>query len=585
MTYPTITTLPSAPQRTQTPDAFSTTADAFVAALPTLVTEVNTAGDYIENKTISVGNDFQGTYAGGTTYTKGQSVLYSSKFYLSLVDSNTGNTPDSSPSQWVEIVGAVTAAAGGTNTFTSDGSITAGDPVGLNSDGTVSTVASLGLSEVEFDVGQIYYASTAYDTTNNKVVIAYRDFGNSNYGTAVVGTVTAGTISFGTPVVFESAETNFTHMTFDPDQGKVVIIYQDSGNSNYATAIVGTVSGTSISFGSAVVFGGTSTLDGSADITYDTTNDKVVISYKDSSNSNYGTAIVGTVSGTSISFGTKVVFQSAISYGNRITFDSNAGKVVICYKDTTASNNGAAVVGTVSGTSISFGSSAVISTGSSGFEDSSVTFDSNSNKVVAAYRHAGETEGQAAVGTVSGTSISFGTPVAFLDTAAAYCSDGLTFNTTSNKVGLVYSTGSGGGPMSFIEGTVSGTTITFGGALSLNSNGNYRGITYDPDTDQYVIAYQDGDSGADNRGAAQVYNAGSTLANWIGFATETVSDATETTITTIGGINESQTSLTVASTYYLQNDGTLSTTITTGREVGKATAATKLYVTQGSISL
>ena len=31
--------------------------------------------------------------------------------------------------------------------------------------------------------------SATFDSTNNKVVLAYRDDGNSSYGTAVVGTV------------------------------------------------------------------------------------------------------------------------------------------------------------------------------------------------------------------------------------------------------------------------------------------------------------------------------------------------------------------------------------------------------------
>ena len=41
--------------------------------------------------------------------------------------------------------------------------------------------------------------------TNQKVVIAYSDGGNSSYGTAVVGTCSGTTISFGSEVVFESA--------------------------------------------------------------------------------------------------------------------------------------------------------------------------------------------------------------------------------------------------------------------------------------------------------------------------------------------------------------------------------------------
>ena len=74
------------------------------------------------------------------------------------------------------------------------------------------------------------------------------------HGTAVVGTVSGTSISFGTPVVFAASSPYLIGSTFDPTNGKVVIAYRDGGNSNYGTSIVGTVSGNSISFGSPVVF-------------------------------------------------------------------------------------------------------------------------------------------------------------------------------------------------------------------------------------------------------------------------------------------------------------------------------------------
>ena len=40
-----------------------------------------------------------------------------------------------------------------------------------------------------------------YDSVANKVVVAYRDSGNSDYPTAVVGTVSGAAITFGTPAV------------------------------------------------------------------------------------------------------------------------------------------------------------------------------------------------------------------------------------------------------------------------------------------------------------------------------------------------------------------------------------------------
>jgi len=140
-----------------------------------------------------------------------------------------------------------------------------------------------------FESASTNYTSATFDSENNKVVIAYRDNGNSEYCTAVVGTVSGTSISFGTPIVFESATTYYTSATSDTTNNKVVIAYQDRGNSYYGTAIVGTVSGSSISFGTPIVFESANTDHISA--TFDTVNNKVVISYRDAGNSYYGTAV------------------------------------------------------------------------------------------------------------------------------------------------------------------------------------------------------------------------------------------------------------------------------------------------------
>ena len=74
--------------------------------------------------------------------------------------------------------------------------------------------------------------SSVYDSTNGKVVIAYQDRWQLEYGTAVVGTVSGTSISFGSAKTFESATTpQWISTTYDSSNGKVVIVYQDDGNS------------------------------------------------------------------------------------------------------------------------------------------------------------------------------------------------------------------------------------------------------------------------------------------------------------------------------------------------------------------
>ena len=121
--------------------------------------------------------------------------------------------------------------------------------------------------------------------------------GNSNLRTAVVGTISSTSISFGSEAVFEAAEAQQIGSTFDSSSNKIVVAYQDNGNSGYGNAVVGTVSGTGISFGTAVIF--ETARSNNSSVTFDTSSNKVVIAYQDAGNSNYGTFISGTVSGTS----------------------------------------------------------------------------------------------------------------------------------------------------------------------------------------------------------------------------------------------------------------------------------------------
>jgi hypothetical protein len=255
--------------------------------------------------------------------------------------------------------------------------------------GIVATVSGTSVtfgSETTFDSeGSTTLSRVAYDENAQKVVIAYKD-GYNNKGSAVVGTVSGTSISFGTKVVFDASNVGGISIAYDPDSQKVVIAYADLGSSNFGTSIVGTVSGTSISFGTAVVFESAAIL--STAISYDTINNKIVISYADNANSNHGTCIVGTVSGTSISYGTAVVFEAAgINADISSSFHTAAGKVVIAYADVGNSTFGTVIVGTVSGTSISFETAAVFESANTG--DILTAYDANAEKVVITYKDNG----------------------------------------------------------------------------------------------------------------------------------------------------------------------------------------------------
>ena len=444
------------------------------------------------------------------------------------------------------------------------GTLANGQTVIIHSDGKVGFITETALSTptvsdpVVFESAHTQWTSAVYDSNSNKVVVAYRDKGNSDYGTAIVGTVSGTSITFGKPVIFEYGDVQHVYATYDSNSNKVVIAYRDNGNSSYGTAIVGTVSGTSISFGSATVFESAETDFISA--TFDSSNNKVVIAYRDVGNSNYGTAVVGTVSGTSISFGTAVVFESVRSDNISATFDSANNKVVIAYKDTGNSSYGTAIVGTVSGTSISFGTAVVFNSETTSYF--SATFDSANNKVVIAYRDSGNSgAGTAIVGTVSGTSISFGSAVVY--ETGNTLRNSSTFDSARNKVIITYYDNENSNDYgTFVVGTVSGTSISFGTPVVFDSSStSYPSATYDSTNNKVVISYMDG--GNSNYGTAVVVNnTGTTLTteNFIGFSDAAYSDGDTATVQIITALDNAQSGLTTGSKHYVQNDGTLSTT-------------------------
>jgi hypothetical protein len=182
-----------------------------------------------------------------------------------------------------------------------------------------------------------------YDSSNNKVVLVYQDTGgNSGYGTTIIGTVSGTSISFGTPVVHNASNSPDNAVTFDSINNKVVVGYEVTNTGTYAK--VGTVSGTTISYGSAVNFGN-STDWRWASAVFDVNAESVVFAYGDPSNSNNGKIISGAVSGSTITFQPEQTFLSATLNYTGAAYDSLNKKVVVAFQDRT-DNYGKAIVST-----------------------------------------------------------------------------------------------------------------------------------------------------------------------------------------------------------------------------------------------
>ena len=444
---------------------------------------------------------------------------------------------------------------------TASGALTAGKPIIVNTNGTVSAISATATSvtqavgtSVVYDTAGLEIASqqeVAFDTSNNKFLITYTDDDNSDYGTAIVATVdpSDNSVSYGTGVVFNSASTRDISVTFDSSNNKMVVAYKDGGDSGKGKAVVGTISGTSVSFGSVATFNnGTCENFGSC---FDSSNNKVVVTYRDEGNSDYGTAVVGTVSGTDVTFGSETVFNSGNSQHTQCDFDTSNNKVLVLYRDNANSNRPTCIVGTVSGTSISFGSENSISNSAGSASSYALTFDSTAGKFVVCYPESGNGIIDVVVATISGTDVSYGTPVEISNASSGNTSfAGASYNPDANKTLIVLSDRAVANDTTTTLsacvghiGTVSGTDISFSSVNIFTTNPTRLSkVAYDTTNKRHLVVY--GESGNDSstinsRGSvvALAFNESNlTSENFIGFAKDAVANGAVATIQTANSI-------------------------------------------------
>ena len=391
------------------------------------------------------------------------------------------------------------------------------------------------------NLADLMAADSVYDSTNNKIIVVY-DGAGSGAGYGIVGTISGTSVSYGSAVQFSGGNARMSQVTYDSTNQRVVVAYSDAANSGYLTAAVGTVSGTSISWGTPVVADSTVN-DFYIGIDFDINAGKVLIIWKDNSTA-YNYSIVGTVSGTSISFGTKVAIDTTYGYQQigGLTYDVNAQKHLFT-RPRTSGTDSDAYVGTISGTSVSWGSATSISSTENLYIFRGA-YDSNAQKIAIVYRDASASDFSSQVATISGTSVSFGTR-AVIDstispdfTGSYYDSSDQTivaFGRATNYYGYV--------------GTVSGTSISWSSASTLLLDAAFG---YGLGTPAY-------DANAD-KGLILFANAGDSAA--------------ESAVTTAGDLP-----LTVTSDYYVQTDGTISTTSTSPAQlIGKAIKTNQINI-------
>ena len=142
-------------------------------------------------------------------------------------------------------------------------------------------------------------------SSTNSFIWTYDDNNNSSYGTCFAFLINSSTtITEGSKTVFSSANTGYVASSYDTNAQKTMIIYRiySAPNAQFK-AIVGTEASFSVSFGSATDLTTSASATGSSYVgtVYDSTAQKHFMFYLEQY---VYKGLVGTISGTSVSVGT-----------------------------------------------------------------------------------------------------------------------------------------------------------------------------------------------------------------------------------------------------------------------------------------
>lgn len=491
--------------------------------------------------------------------------------------------------------------------FVASGTLPNGQAVILNSNGTVTAVGTSTQtvpiavptgSVTAFTSDTLTYSDVSWDGSTGHFVIVWKDSANSNYGTARIGTVAGNVITFSsTTYVFNSERTNAPTVEVDPNTpGKFVIVWGYSTGSQFK-GIVGNYTGTgtsaSMTFGSVFLVANIDPPDYVA-LAYDkNTAGRFVVMFQGPTNAGQG--VCGNIASgaTTVTMGSVVTWASQGSaphpkYVMSIYYDKTADKFITPFGDGANSNALNAIVGTISSTdTLTFGTRTTSSITNTGLME--IAGDPlRTNSSVIAYAQSGPAS--ALVATLSGTTVSFGTPAAF-SAAGTYRVTAMMGSGTQDIGGLMWVELIGGS--NYVRAstfTVSGTSLSIGTTYNMTAGDgsgspNYLSSDFNPaQSGQFVGAYYDAvltdgvtQLGQLLVGSQQTTNL--TTTNFVGMPDAAYSSGATATVALQGGISLNQTSLTIGSTYFVQDNGTLGTSAgTVNVEAGRAISATSLLI-------
>jgi hypothetical protein len=502
------------------------------------------------------------------------------------------------------------------------GAIAEGDLLVRNPDDTVSAFSGANTltlpgantpSELSIEAA-VSDPDVAYDPVNNVyvAVAARTSSGGLNLLFARVGTVSGDSISWGAESLIDVSPGSYSTLSVTTvPGGKVVVCYPDAANNNYATAKVGTISGTTISFGNAQALT-TSGCSGVRAVWQDLAapygSGLIVVANTldfDFEVERFTISYIGQVSGSSISFngGSTVPTRTVETSSAKLFIEPVSGVLVYIYKSTDNNRLYAAQgVALTANNLATWPSEVAIGPTFAGMNAFGVAWDTSNRKFWITFDYGNKLYSASMVisgvtpGVVTNPELSLD-----LDSEATQITQIKTaYNPVDDTFGAYYKTS---GAVDFLsEGTSTGTNLNIA-SVKIDISSTWSGKEYAPtrmlwevNTSSYLLLGLDVNNNASGRSSAvtaglkfELGSFNANVDNFFGVASGDYSNGENAQVVIDGSVSGGHSGLTYGDFYYANLDGGLASTPISGPAVpanlnmpaGRAISETEILLELG----
>jgi hypothetical protein len=497
----------------------------------------------------------------------------------------------------INVTGAINVngsplSAAPTIELTANGSVSANAGVIVNASGQVEglsgEVAATG-SIVQWESGNAPQ-QTSCKLADGKYIICYSDTNNSEHGTAVLVTTSGTTVTAHSGAVFSANQTLHISCCRVSDTQFAILYYDDT--NNYFKVRLGTVSGTSISYGSELntTKGGTPGTLTNAIGYQSNVGGLLIVLGTNNTGSTWPVFTLAHISGTSIVFSNYGwgTVRSGTGHDFNIVENTTDNELLFTWISTPDQNGGRSRTAKLAGSSnhtVTWGQDEYISNQNQYY--SKVCYNPDDNVYAYVFRNGDQgNKISQCCGTPSGSGSS--RSISWTSYQNVYTSSGhypaIAYSSTASRYVIIYADSGNTGSMILYK--QSGTSIISDGSsvVTYQPGANVAARSYQSVVDigggKFGITFPYG-TGGGRTFARQLSTTNLTAFNFLGFSSAAYTNGQTATINVVGNTISGQSSLTPGAAYFVAGDGSLSTTEgSPSVKAGVALSSTKILIRQ-----